>query len=319
MKDDDSFLEQLLKNAGKRPEPDAETAREVFSATKHAWQEAVQEKKRQQRKRVGGGLAVAAALVLALGFFTTTFKPVGMPVAVIARSSGEVFISGKSASDKIRAGDIVNTGSSGFVVVDLGGKTSLTLAANTSLVIDSGDRLTLRKGKMYFDSQDRAQQVLVQTDWGDIVDIGTQYEVTSGISGMELAVREGEVTMALEGEVHQARADDTKGDILLVTSAKDVDKSEVSTIDARWNWVLPGIKTYNIDGISVFDLLSWTSRTTGKRILYTSDAIKSSAQKTRLSGGEINATLIAETLPLVLETTQFRFEEDEDTLYISND
>lgn len=320
MNNEDKKLEALLK-MGKMPDPDPAFRDQVFQATHEAWKDTLKEQKRQTVQKQLRYYAAAAVIMLAVGVGLFSYPNIsweGKPTAYIAQAYGKFYLNGTQVdAAEIFDGDVISTGNNGLLAIQLNDETRLTLSANSALVVQSSDAVMLEHGKMYFDSQNINDRIRVSTQWGELVDIGTQYEVATSGQGMEVAMREGKVKMTMDGMINTAIADEEGGDVVSVNAQNEIEKTRVKASDKRWEWMLPGIQAYNMDGASVHGLLEWVSRSTGKRIVYDSNATENVAQQTKLQGGEIKAESAIKTLSMVLETTQFVDDIQEDSIYIT--
>ena len=303
---DEDRIEQLLKIAGRRSEPDPDVAAEIELSTRQAWMQTVRAEKRKRQRKLFGLVGAAAIVVLAVAMgIYPGFVGNATPIATLAHSSGEFSVNRSTVSSKdVYPGDVIETGNNGFLSLSMPNQTTLVFAENTTLKIESATQVSLTKGRLYFDSLDPETALTIHTSWGNVVDVGTQYELSINNNALKVALREGEVKLNLKKGTHHAMAANGFGDVLLLNRQYEVKRSQMATTDIHWNWVLNAAAELDLNGKSIYEVLTWVGRMTGKNIVYATTQAKNSAMNTHLSGGSLDPKMIEDTLPLILNTTQ---------------
>ena len=147
----------------------------------------------------------------------TPAVPASTVVGRIVRSEGVVrSLSTGTASapehpvtvgDEIRTDTLIDTTAGGRVAVALGDDASLRVDVGSRIVMLRERVVRLEQGAVYVDSRlDQNRPILVQTQNGDVRDIGTQFEVRTDTSTVLIRVREGEVIVDRRGSSISARA-----------------------------------------------------------------------------------------------------------------
>lgn len=171
--DVDAPVAELIRLAGRRPEPAPFRAARARLAVEAEWRRAV---RRRTRRSLWGLASIAAAIaLLAAGAFvarqllrapvsssgTTTSAPAAS-VATLARVVGrvDVVMPGQAvrpmhAGDAIAAGAAIDTTAGGRAALLLAGGTSLRLDAGSRLVMESASRVSLERGTVYVDAARR--------------------------------------------------------------------------------------------------------------------------------------------------------------------
>lgn len=303
MSDDDAVAD-LLQAGGKRAVPPKAFMTEVEKNTRLAWQQAVQAQKRKRQKQWLSAAATAACM--ALVFFVALPKSSVQPtlVAKINSQNGEVFLSKEGT---LTLGSQVRT-QAGYISLELPDHTMLMLGANSELHLTGPAEVALLQGQVYVDSPDHTTQVLIHTPRGDIVDIGTQYQVNVSPEALTVAMREGLTEITVGKDVYQARVNQHQGDVVQI-SQHGVVRSQVARDDASWQWVRDGYSDFNLQQATVSELLNWASRVTAHSLEYSSAQVAEQAQAVRFSGGVVTTKDIEQQLPFILQTAHFTLHQ----------
>lgn len=332
MPKDDDELASLLQAAGKRSEPAPEVVDKIRQSTHAAWLEAVQAAKANAvqteaahiipTKRWGNTWFAAAAVVL-VGFMAFVMVPKLNPsnngttvVAQLIMSNGEVNIKPSLHEQVINAGAHLSTQNDGLMAIQLTDNTKVTLAKNTQIIVANAGLIKLVQGRIYVDSPDANTSIIVATPLGEIVDIGTQYEVSVSPKSLGVTMREGVTQITLAGKTLYGRVADGFGDAITVDSQLNVVQDKVATTDDHWQWTRPAVSDFNLHNATAHDLLHWASRVTGKKVVYVNAQVQRTAEQTHLSGGHLAAQSISQTLPTLFKTTTLQVVEQRDALYV---
>jgi ferric-dicitrate binding protein FerR (iron transport regulator) len=317
----DTELEQLLKSHGRQHQPDGATTEKIRRATEDAWLAAVAEHQSRQQRPIPWrwlSTGIAAILLAAVMMNRSTEAPPQPVLAQVIFAQGTYQVNDRfvSAKQPIKQGDTLTSANDGMITLNLNGGATITLAANTKLQLTDTAALTLFGGKMYIDSPRPESRILINTAWGKIEDIGTQFEVIAEPSRLRVAMREGSVKLALDNGVHYAQFHDGVGDVVTIDQNLALTKTTVASNDAQWNWPLAALSSMSLEGHSVFELMQWVKRTTGKSVIYRSTWAEEKSKQTRLSGGTLKPEHISESLPLIFKTTTLVAEVKTDTIEI---
>jgi hypothetical protein len=291
--DDGDEAVSLLRAAGARPGPSPERtadARAFFDA-------AVGAELRQRRAR---GVWLQAAAVLAGVATLAVAVRLGAPRApaaappdagkVVARldaAAGPLEVEGDSGwtplvvGDSLRAGRRVRTGAAGGGLRAPDGR-SVRLAAQSRLLWETPERLTLESGAVYVDSgrgASAASSFEVLTAWGAVRETGTQFEVRIETSRLRVRVREGRVNV-----VGRAPAVEVARGMELLLDDREATRRAIPVHGADWSWTLALAPTFEIDGQPPHALLAWAAREAGWELRYADDESRRRAQDAKLHG-----------------------------------
>ncbi|MGB5337065.1 MAG: FecR family protein, partial [Woeseiaceae bacterium] len=194
---------------------------------------------------------------------------------------------------------------------------SLRLAENSSLRIDASDQFTLLRGRVYADTGEfvyRDGGLRIDTEFGAVTDIGTQFAVSIDDNLLDVAVREGRVDIRSDEHAH-AHHVAMSGERVRLRPQGEVAVDTLALTDDYWNWTTDLAPTFDIEGRSLMDFLKWAARESG-RILFFEDAeLRMAAMRTDLHGS-ISDFGPLEAIESVLPTTRFRYRIEADRIVI---
>lgn len=319
----DDYIEQLIKEAGKRPEPSPESAEAIRQATHQAWKNAVKKNKRRvitRRLILGNVAAVVLFAVIGMIKFlptdeTASYQNVGS--IIYADRSFDMNNSTQSRKDRVRIGDTLSTTDNALLTVQLNDQTQIIFAQNTSVQFTGIGSIYLRHGKIFVDSPGEDTSIVVETTVGSVQDIGTQFEVDTDGKALKVAMREGSVKIDLGETIEYAYFKDGNGDIMHIDAEKNIHKSQIRNNDDYWAWTDSAVKPLPLKGASVFDTLSWVGRVSGKEVVYKSPSAQTQAKETYFSSGELKANSIDAMLPALMTSTNLQLNMQENKIMIS--
>lgn len=319
----DDGIEALLREVGARDLPAPELMQKVRDAVHVEWRQMVEQRARRRRFT---GLAIAASVAgIALAVaFTTLMLPRSVVLAQVARVSGSLQIDTAGAGEwrpivageQVKTGDIIRTDAGSSAALKLADGVSVRVAAGSLLELAAADRIALERGGLYVDAgKEHGSQdtLLVQTPFGSVRHLGTQYQVLTARDGIAVSVREGRVEIANTFGTHTAVA----GEQVQVQSPDQVIRSQISPQDASWQWAVQIAPAMTIENQPLSGFLDWVARETGRQVVYASDAAHSQAQALILRGsvGELTPE---QALEAVLATTSFTHRESGDVIEITH-
>lgn len=228
---------------------------------------------------------LAASVVAALGLwlvFGSRPQELGRVEAV--GSANSVLLGGEplEVGASIREGDRLTVSGEGRVALAVGG-VSMRVAPGEGAAADfavlSRDRHRLVSGKLYFDRIDRGAPVVVETPWGEVRDVGTQYLIELR-DGLRVRVREGSVELRTDGREFEVR----QGYLRFLGQDGETYEETAAAADVAWDWVLDASPPFDLDGVTVAEFLTWVGRETGHRVEYAGDGWQRAAEGEVLHG-----------------------------------
>lgn len=308
----DDVLGALLAASGAREAPPESQQREVRAAVESEWRALVTA--RQRRRRIGSWAAAAtvAAVAASAWWARPMLSPPAEPFARLARSQGTVeYREGSDGSwrhvadgTRIAAGAALRTGQAGRAAIEFDSGLSLRLDQGSRVAFATPVEAALEGGAVYVDAGGgeaaTSREFRLQTDYGEVRHLGTQYEARVADGTLRVAVREGHVGVgtAATGQVAAA------GEQLLFTPA-GVERSQLSPHDAQWAWVGSVTPPFPIEGRTVEEFLAWAARETGREVRYASPAAAQRAREAVLSGS-VSGLAPEQAVRAVLSTTSLQ-------------
>jgi hypothetical protein len=326
--DEDKSLENLLRLAGERSEIPLGIESRVHHRVQEEWRAStaspngdrvyaeVQKTWRRGalRSRILRWLApvgVAASAVLAFVLLSQPPPAPTLAVATVVEVIAPILSTdGYQEGSVVYQGDLVSTGPGGGVSLLLAPNVSLRIDENTRIQIDAVDRFTLLGGHVYADTGQfvyRQGGLEIDTAFGVISDIGTQFAVSADSESLDISVREGRVELASGSEVHAARM----GERLMMVQGQGASIASFDTHDPYWEWIADLTPEFDMTNKSLLDFLKWAARETGRELRFTTDESRMFAMRTDVHGS-VEGLTPDEALVAILSTTslEYRIELD---------
>ncbi len=262
---DDLELSDLFESAGPRPEPTPEATARVVEATRAEW------KKHWRRERSGlrdpRRLALVAALVVMLAGVLAVARwgnPLAGPAAlghvVALTGSTNVVIGDELAEDALISTD------EGMVALRLATGHGLRLDRASRLRFGRAGNVTLEAGAVYVDHSPTQGDglLVVRSEFGDVHEIGTQFEVRVGTPSrsLQVRVREGRV----EVETGEGRLAARAGEEVAIDGDGQVVRTPIDRWGPAWSWTQQAAPDFALDGVTLGSYLDWLQRETGWEI-----------------------------------------------------
>jgi hypothetical protein len=324
--DDKDPIERLLKLAGSRPQPDAERKAE-FKRDLHAeWHRVTAPGTQARTIRWTAAIVTAAAAVLVVVWLPFWRGTPQVPSAVLGRIvRSEGIVRSRPTSDTAAPGQPVTVGDQirrdSIIDTTAGGRVAVAFDDGVSLRVDAGSRIVmvreravrLDQGAVYVDAgTDKSRPVLIQTQNGDVRDIGTQFEVRTERSTLRVRVREGEVIVDRRGASISARA----GESLRIDPQGRYERAAAPVFGPEWEWAAAIAPQFQLEGRTVREFLDWVSREQGWRWRFV-DADTARRGGGIVTHGSIEGYTPEEALAIVLPTCGLSFVRDRDEIIVS--
>ena len=332
---DEETMARLLRLAGSRPDVPEEIESRVYDRVLSGCQETTgapdearvyqfvrREWEKEARfgavKRWAVPVAMAASALLALALVLQPSPEVAAPVAVgtIARVVDEAGTGSQwSVGQAVYTGDRVTTGAGERLSVMLGSAESLRLDENTVLVVEGAGEFQLASGRVYADTGDfvyRDKSLSIDTPFGVVTDVGTQFAVGLASEVLEVAVREGRVDVESASGKEMAVA----GERLRVRQVG----ATVDTLapnDSYWDWAARLAPSFEIEGKSLLDFLRWVARETGHELVFEDNELRMQAMRVDLHGSVADFDP-EQALEFILAGTSFDYRIETDRILIGS-
>jgi ferric-dicitrate binding protein FerR (iron transport regulator) len=311
--DDDAALKVLLGRARRYPPPSTAARDRAFAAVHTAWREGqppVAGVAPPRRRVASLALAAGVGVLSIAGALAWRAQQAAAPAVAVAEAvAGEAVLDRAwwrgadrplSVAARIAAGDSVVTAQGAVTGVRLTPGLAVRLAPGSRLRFDSPDAATLEAGTVYVDSDPRIGRapLRIATPYGSVSHLGTQYTVGLAGSGLEVAVREGEVAVARGAGTERV----ARGELLRIDAAGAASREPLASHGERWAWLATAPAPVRIDGRPLADFLAWYARETG-----VAPGFADAAAGSRLAGvtlhGEVAGLPPDEALEVVAAST----------------
>ncbi len=323
----DDDVRRLLETAGPRtaiPSDDLETIKEAARTEyRQHWS------RRSPRSGLVVGLGLVASVLLVFSaLWLSRQTDIGVPstpeaarVAVVELVNGPLTVLETDSApralnndDFVHSGDTLETGN-GTAALRLASGLSLRLDRETRVRFAGESIVELLQGALYAASDlgGSVDSLLrVHTPFGEVRDIGTQFEVrrSSSPERLRIRVREGKVVLEQESAVYSARA----GEELSLGSDGEVDRGKVSTYGPQWGWILSAAPPFDVQGRPLHEYLDWLARETGWQIRLAADALGIEDQPVR--GGYADGVRPDESYGVVLLALRLKGTLSDGVLHI---
>jgi ferric-dicitrate binding protein FerR (iron transport regulator) len=273
---DDPALERLLRLAGPRACVPEEVTRRVRAQVHTAWRG---QRQRRTGRRLAWTVAAAAAVVLVL--VTLGVLRRSTPVAMVARVDAVAGPVGLQAGDELPAGSRLTTPPGSRLALRAVDGGSVRLDEGSTVTLRSANVFVLERGAVYVDAGPSEKATpSIDTPFGEVRHVGTQYEVRLLDRSLRVQVREGRVRVDRAGSPLAVDA----GSALTVDAAGATHRERLDPYGPRWEWVLQVAAAPEIDGRPLRELLEWVSRECGQEIVFEDPALAARSAGIVLSG-----------------------------------
>ncbi|MBT8099718.1 MAG: FecR family protein [Gammaproteobacteria bacterium] len=280
MESEQSF-EDLLRHASPRPSPSAEDTASVRDAVNDEWRQVVS--KRRTRKRLYSFAAAASVVLMLVGVIQFQGGPVQAPVTVaqIDKSIGSIYLLGDESRlhatadlSSIAAGQVIVTGDDSTLGLTWDDGGSLRVAADSRVRFKSVSDIELLSGQVYFDSMEGASQLGIETRFGDVQHIGTQFMTSVDDESLRVRVRDGRVSIdgVRVDQIAEARQQVT------VRAGAAAEVLDMAPFGSEWEWIEATAPVVSFDGETLHRFLEWVAHETGFVIAYATPELETLAK-----------------------------------------
>jgi ferric-dicitrate binding protein FerR (iron transport regulator) len=311
---DDELLPRLFQALGPQPAlpDDMKRAWEATFGRELSRHNALRRRQRRQRYL---GAAVAAAVVLAIATAVLTRDPPAIAaVAHVVTVVGDNESSVDGTSRLLQDGDSIGVEetirSAPDAYLALRYRDADVRLNSDTVVITHPTRLQLVRGAIYVDAgpvPSRGPTLTIETAFGTLAHVGTQFVVSLSATEMRAAVREGSIAMNAADERRTISAAD--GAREAVVTADGIAVSTIAPVGGPFGWVVAAAPGYPIDGASADQFLVWAARQLGAELDYASDATRIHARLVVLHG-DLHAS-VAQGLAMVDATTDLSVDRSD--------
>jgi ferric-dicitrate binding protein FerR (iron transport regulator) len=309
-----SDIADLIRLAGRRPEPAAFRVARVRKAVEAEWRRTVD---RRSRSVVWRWSLAAAALALAALWFRAASPPLAprpADVATVVRVDGSARLASPASAvrllaigDRLVAGAAADTTAGGRLALQLASGIALRVKEGTRVVVEGPASVRLEHGTIYVDTKSgsvdpksgasASRRMDVRTPQGTVYNVGTRFEVGAGSGGVRIRVRDGEVRVDRAGpEVRVIAAQ-----AVTLHPDRRVEWMSEPPFGKDWSWVEAVAPPFVIEGATLERFLNWVSGELGLTWRY-ADRAAERYGRTVVLHGSIEGLTPQEALEAVVPT-----------------
>ena len=280
-------FEDLLGHASPRPAPSTADSDSARTAVRAEWLN-ITHKRRRQRRIVTFAAAASVLLALAVVVNLTNMPVVSAAqVASIDKSIGSIYVLGEQSRlqatgnlSSIAAGQTIVTGEDSGLGLMWGSGGSLRIDDNSRITFVSANSIELEKGRVYFDSMDTDVALEIQTAFGSVRHLGTQYITSIDKQALRVSVRDGRVSVdgLYYDEIAEAREQ------LTLSGRARPEVLSILPYGDEWIWIEATAPLSSFDGKTIYEFLQWVARETGFEIEFDNPDVEIIARKETVSG-----------------------------------
>jgi ferric-dicitrate binding protein FerR (iron transport regulator) len=319
-KDIDRELESLLQEVGAREQPSPEMMAAVREVVHAEWAQAVHDSRRARRRHAV--FAIAASVVLTAGIVFYALPHLRAEAPTVARvdrivGSGAVVIAAGSikpmlANAAIRIDQTLRTTSNARLVLQVAPHLQVRMDQDSEVTFAAADRVVLSQGAVYVDAAGpEARALVIDTPFGKVQHIGTQYETRLDAGTLRIRVRTGEVKVVSDAGATTAQAGEQ-----VSVSKSGVSREPIAVSGSEWQWLAQLAARFDIENHSLAEFLVWAGRETGCEIVYASDRARDVARQVILHGSVAGLTPDS-ALAAVLSTTRFTYKQSTNRITVN--
>ncbi|MEP7311269.1 MAG: FecR family protein [Pseudomonadota bacterium] len=321
----DDDIGQLLRTAGRGPEPSRDATARIYQDVREQWQTQVSRRRRNRFAAMAACLVLATVGTASLGWFSTQHMPTQVAARITRGVEGIVIkrhalaLRTEFDPELVAVGDTLSTGSrTGALLAQLPqGTTTLRLDRHTTLQWQAANRLRLLTGSVYVDtgkhgtaslaSTPPAEPLRIEAAGALIEHVGTQFLATVEPDRVVVGVRDGLVTVSMGLDSATFR----RGEMATITTARrnsaanPIQRGRVAPAGELWHWADELAPHLAIEGQNLESALQTLAYQAGLHVSFASDAAEASARAIILHGPALDMPPAA-ALRALLATTSFR-------------
>ena len=282
-------IEAILKTAAPRPAPPAADEQVIREAVRAEWQSVVAQRRGRMRRWQLAAAASVLVAIVALVTLLPTAPTAPVEVAGIEKSNGTIYRLIENAelvelpdAQTVFSGQVIETASDGSLGLNWNKGGSLRIDRDTRVEFPDAGTAHLHRGRIYFDSGSGSgeSRLIVTTDQGSIMHIGTQFMAEVSPTELVVSVREGKVR--IDSVFHDSTAQ--AGEQLRMRGSAQPVTLDIPTYGDLWTWTEATSPGIDLKNRSAHEFLNWISRQTGHEIVFDTPAAEQLALDTILVG-----------------------------------
>jgi ferric-dicitrate binding protein FerR (iron transport regulator) len=324
MNDEEDVTAQLLRLAGRPPEPPAARAARVREAVHREWRAAT--RRRVLVRAIASG-AVVAGLAASVALLVNVRRPEPVTpaaqqvIAVGQRIEGQPLVvhAPRAARERqlltpstsIYLDDVIETDAESRVALRSSDGSSVRIDRQSSVRFLAPAVIEVRRGAVYIATATGSKGFEVRTTFGAVRDLGTQFEVRVTEVSLQLRVRIGRVELR-RGSATTAASTGTETTV----TSDGIAVRHVPPFGAEWAWAAEVAPTMVIESQPLRTFLDYVAAEEGWTIKYADAGVRETASRAILHGS-VEGLTAEDALRVVLATSGLRYTIAEGTMLVS--
>ncbi len=312
-------VERLLGNVDKRPELPVHLETQWRNHFAAELNQTTASHKRHNR--VIGSIAACIALcVLSVLLLSSQQTKPQLPLANISHKIGAIKLDGQLLDKQklLFEEQVLRTDNSSFASLNFNGH-NVRINNDTEITLYQ-NRVFINKGSVYIDTVKQTQQapLLIDTNFGNVSHLGTQFIVRVDKQGLYAAVREGAISINTGNKQDSIyKANEQYAKLIHVDHTGVVSDSSIPKHTGIWTWVNEIHSPYPAQNGNLDSYLQWAARELGYNVVYKPNAL--SHAKANHLNGDLSQENIHTTIQLISRMSLLDISQKEGNLYISLD
>jgi ferric-dicitrate binding protein FerR (iron transport regulator) len=300
----------------------------VRAAVEAHWTEKTKRHRRRGSLRRAAWIAATLTLLLTASFLLK--ERIGVPMldeisrVTIERIDGTVRLGDDGGATveltlghSLPMGATLSTEGDGGLALRMPSGHSVRLDRDSQLRLIDPAHMALDRGAIYVDSDgsdSRRLSLVVQTRFGEVREIGTQFEVRLLERSIRLRLREGAVVMARDSEFDEVMA----GTEYELFEDGRTSMGPIAPYSPEWSWVQRIAPMLDFEGRTARELLDWIARESGLHLAFDDEATAHAADETILRGATESLSP-ARALEEILPSCGMRHRIERGVLIVSSE
>ncbi len=314
-------IEEVLKNHGKRKQPDDLMKQRAMKNVRAHWQTNLKiQHQKKQKQTLLFKIAASILLIFGVGLFYK-FIDFNNTSAIFSSdqfAQGEILYSTdgqnwyQSNQNQIQQGIWLRTSENSYTNITLSDNSQLRINQNTTVKILSLNEIRILKGEIYHDSDNTnktSRPLLIETALGNVQHIGTRYMVKISDTELQVSVRNGTVEINNDNIKRKIQS----GRTMTVDNNGNQHESTITTYSPLWSWTQEAGEPFNSHGKSLNDFVNWFAHENGYTVNWNN--LQGQTKRVLLTGNISNLTA-SQQIKTIFLSTKFDYQINQGILTV---
>jgi len=314
-------IDSILKNHGKRIQPNELMARRAMKNVHTHWQANIEKQQQKKKQRQTYFFRIAATVLLFIG--TSVFFKYSDFNNTQGVFSTEQFVQGdisystdginwyESDQKYIEQGIWLKTKNNSYTNITLADNSTLRVNQNSIIEFLNLSEVRIINGEIYHDADNvnKTNPLTIITNIGNIQHIGTRYLVNKSTDDLKVSVRNGLVNITSEKVNRQLQS----GKQVTINNTGIQSEEDISSYDVLWNWTQLAAQPFNSQGKSLNDFIVWYAHENGYQVNWNN--LQAKTKRVKITG-DISQLNKSQQIKTIFLSTTFDYEINQGILSI---